>query len=479
MQRLIFDRLIKWKDKDISYPILLSGSRQVGKTFIVKEFAQKFYLHNHIYINFFEETELKDNLQNITSPKVIIEIIERYYRTHLSDDCLIIFDEIQEVPSLKIALKLFVDNDFKYKIICTGSYLANTLNKKDQSFPVGKVEFWDMYPMNFKEFLLANKKDEYIDIVQYAVDNIAPLNKNDHNMLMTLLREYLYTGGMPEVVQAYINGASEFEISEIKRKIYKGYKMDITKFIDGNVNKRKCLSIYESLNKFHAKKHNRFILSKIDSNARYLNFENAIMNILLSRIVYKINDVKRLTAPLYQVDDPSFFKLYFNDCGLLTYTFAFKKDDIENKNNKYANQRGSLAENFVISEFYNNLTDYNPHFFTFTEAKLNEEVNKKKVAKESEDEKKSKKNYEMDIILEDDEGYIVPIEIKSGTDFTTKTLDKLMDDNNVSYGVIMSANNLKILPEKKIIEIPLYFAGFIDLTNNRFRLLKDKNKYFK
>ncbi len=248
--------------------------------------------------------------------------------------------------------------------------------------------------MNFKEFLLANKKDEYIDIVQYAVDNIAPLNKNDHNMLMTLLREYLYTGGMPEVVQAYINGASEFEISEIKRKIYKGYKMDITKFIDGNVNKRKCLSIYESLNKFHAKKHNRFILSKIDSNARYLNFENAIMNILLSRIVYKINDVKRLTAPLYQVDDPSFFKLYFNDCGLLTYTFAFKKDDIENKNNKYANQRGSLAENFVISEFYNNLTDYNPHFFTFTEAKLNEEVNKKKVAKESEDEKKSKKNYD-------------------------------------------------------------------------------------
>ncbi len=190
-------------------------------------------------------------------------------------------------------------------------------------------------------------------------------------------------------------------------------------------------------------------------------------------------NVKRLTTPLYQVDDPALFKLYFNDCGLLTYTFAFEKADIENKNNKYSNQRGSLVENFVISEFYNNLTDYNPHFFTFTEEKLNEEVNKKKDANGLVEEKKSKKNYEMDVLLEDAEGYIVPIEIKSGTDFTTKTLDKLMDNKNVSYGVIMSANNLKILPEKKIIEIPLYFAGFINLTNNRFRLLEDKNKYFK
>ncbi len=466
MHRLILDKFIQWKDTEDYSPILLYGARQIGKTFVVNEFAQRYYPNNHLYINFFKEPELVELLDKITKPKKIIEILENYFQIKLDNGYLIIFDEVQEVPSIKTVLKLFVDDNMKYKIIATGSYLANTLDQKDKTFPVGKVYLWDMYPMNFEEYLMAKKKEEYIKAIKYSIEHLTPLKKEDHLVLVSLLKEFLYVGGMPEVVNAFINGIKGTELDDIKRKIYLGYKFDITKYINGVVAKRQCLSIYDSLNKFLARKHNRFVLSNLDSNARYLNFANSIDNILMSRIVYKVNNVKHLSSPLYAIEEPNIFKLYFNDCGLLTFAFNLFYENIESKENKYTNQRGALAENFVFSEIFNHLVNYyNPHFYTF----------------KGSDEKdvSSNKNYEVDLIMEDQKGGIVPIEIKLGTTFTTTSLNQVMNNKNVSYGMIISSNNLEVDKERKLIKLPLYCAGFMPIEKNHLLLVNDKINPFK
>ncbi len=464
MKRLIFNDLIEWKDKPNSLPILIYGSRQVGKTYIIKKFAQEYYKNNHIYINFFEEKELKESLYGETSPKIIIDIIETRLQKHISDDFLIIFDEIQEVPSIKTALKLFVDLGFKQKIICTGSYLANTLNLVDASFPVGKVEIWNMYPMSFKEFLIALGKEEYIPIIQNAVDNLKPIEKHIHQNLMWILREYFYVGGMPEVVQTYIDKGSAYQINKVKEKIYYGYRQDITKYINGVVAKKQCLSIFDEMPKFHARRHNRFILSELDDNARYLNFESSIKNILLSKIVYKVDNLDTLSIPLMLHEKHSSFKLYYNDCGFLPMIYKFTTRELEDKENVRPNQRGAIAENFIYNEFFKINDDSKLNFYTFT----NKDI--------SDQDSNSKSVYEINMIIENDINGIVPIEIKYGKEYTTSSLLKIMQHKHVQYGVIFSSNNISYDETNSIINLPLYCAGFLDLTFNRIKLLHPDEK---
>ncbi len=263
--------------------------------------------------------------------------------------------------------------------------------------------------------------------------------------MMGYLRDYLYTGGMPEVVQAYVNKLPEYKLKEIKSKIYNGNRLDITKFMDNANAIRQCLSIYDSLKIFHAKPNNKFRLSTINKNARYTNYENAINNIILSNIVYKVDNVKRLSTPLYVVDEPSNCKIYFNDCGILTYALDMDMEHINSKENKYANQRGSLVETFVLSEIKWHIVDSSLHYFSFRENELSKT-----------NASKSNKTYEVDFLLEDNRGYIVPIEVKYGKMFNTLSLDRVMTSNNVSQGIIFSSNNINFNKDNKIINLPLY-----------------------
>ncbi len=464
MKRVIFENLIKWKDKPDSLPILIYGSRQVGKTYIIQKFAKEFYKDKYVYINFFEEKELKEALYGETSPKVIIDIIETKLKVHLADDFLIIFDEVQEVPTLKTALKLFVDLKFKQKVICTGSYLANTLNLIDASFPVGKVEMWNMYPMSFKEFLMAIGKEEYIDLVQEAVNNLKPIDNSVHKNLIRILREFFYTGGMPEVVQTYIDKGSAYEINKVKEKIYYGYRQDITKYMEGVVAKKQCLSIFDEMPTFHARRHNRFVLSELDDNARYLNFESSIKNILLSKIVYKVDNLEKLSIPLFLHEKHSSFKLYYNDWGFLPMLYKFTPRELEDENNARPNQRGSIAENFVFSEFYKVNDDSKLNFYTFQEKDI------------SDNQSNSNTVYEVDMILENDTDGIVPIEIKYGKDYRIASLTRVMKHKRVQYGITFSTNNISYDKETRIINLPLYCAGFLDLTFNRIKLLHPNDK---
>ncbi len=465
MKRLIFDKLIAWDKNENRLPILLYGARQVGKTYIITEFAQTFYPTKHVYVNFFKDLDLKESLQGVTSPQDIISILKNKYKKPLDETWLYVFDEVQEVPSLKTALKIFVDEGLKHKIICIGSYLGNTLNLKDQSFPVGKVELWTLYPMNFREYLMACGREDYITLIQESLEQWKPIPKLDHKLIMELLHSYLLVGGMPAVVQADVDGKDESEIEEIKTRLIDGYKQDIAKYLGSASEKSKCLSVYENIPRFFSKKHNRFILSKLDSTARYLNYEPSIKNLLISKIAYKINNIKKPCAPLITTQNEAEFKLYFNDCGFISYFFGITKHMLKNKNNIYPNQKGAMAENYVISEFLQNNKNKDLMFYTF---KGNEAEQLNPNYKFN----SSNTKYEIDLVLEDESANLVPIEIKYGNSYSKSSLNHMMKCKNVKYAIVFSSNNLEYDQVNRIIRLPLYCAGFIDLSFNRINLAK-------
>ncbi len=463
MKRLIFNELINWNNKKDSLPILLYGARQVGKTYIVNKFAQEFYPGKHIYINFFLDELMNQELQNVTSPAKIISIIENHKNVVLDDTWLLIFDEVQEVPSLKTALKLFVDLNMKYKIICTGSYLGNTLNVKDKSFPVGKVHCWTMYPMNFCEYLMACHKEEYINLIKDSINNLVPLPKFEHQMILDYMHRFMFNGGMPAVVKAQLDGKSESEIRSIKEQIHIGYQNDVSKYLGSASERAKCLSVYENIPTFFSREHNKFKLSQIDSTARYLNYESAIRNLLISKIVYKINNLKKPTIPLMCAQNESQFKLYFNDCGFISYLFRMNMNTFLGDNNQYANQRGAIAENFVINEIISLINNTNLFYYSF---RGNE------IAQDEKNYIRSNSNtrYEADLIMESSNYKVVPIEIKLGTNYTTSSLNNLMKCKNIDYAIVFSSNNISFDKEKRILNLPLYCAGFLNIELNRINL---------
>ncbi len=468
MKRLIYDRLINWKKEDNPLPILLYGARQVGKTYIIKKFAEEFFPGKHIYINFFLDELMNRELQNVTSPQKIISIIENHMNVRIDDSWLLVFDEVQEVPTLKTALKLFVDLGIKQKIICTGSYLGNTLNVKDKSFPVGKVNIWTMYPMNFKEYLMALGKDKYITLIQKSIDTLTPLPKFEHNMIIDYMHKYMFNGGMPAVVQSEIENRTEGEIRDIKEQIYIGYKNDVSKYLGSASERAKCLSVYENLTTFFSREHNKFMLSQLDSSARYLNYESAIRNLLISKVVYKINNLKKPTIPLMCSQNESQFKLYFNDCGFISYLFRMNMIAFSGKDNQYANQRGAIAENFVINEFVSTINNSDLYYYSF---RGNESEQDNETYKRS----NSNTRYEVDLLMESEQLKLIPIEIKFGCKYSIASLNKMMQCNNIDYAIIFSSNNINYDAKSNIVELPLYCAGFIDINLNRINLKINKN----
>ncbi len=464
MKRLITDKLIQWNEEEKPLPILLYGARQVGKTYVILDFAKTFYKDKYIYVNFFENNNLAKKLDGITSPETILNILSfEFDINHLDNSWLLIFDEVQEVPSLKTALKMFVDKHLDYRIICIGSYLGNTLEKKDASFPVGKVHLWNMFPMNFQEFLIALNKESYIHKIKEAISNLKPLDKIVHEQLNSLLHTYMIVGGMPQVVLSYINKVNSLELLNMKKELYHSYQKDILKYLGKNSEKTKCISVFDAMKIFFAKEHNRFYLNEIDTTARYLNYQNAIKNLLISRIVYKVNNIKKPSAPLTVVQMESQFKLYFNDCGFVSALFNMDEMMFDNKDNVYANQRGAIAENYFFNElsFLNN----NDELFYYSFKGNSAESENDQYIQDN-----TNTNYEVDAILENTQYHLVPIEIKFGKKYSVKSLNKILNAKNVEYAIIFSNNNISYDSNKRVLELPLYCVGFLKIVNNRIDL---------
>lgn len=449
MKRLIDDKLDAWNKNPNKLPLFILGARQIGKTYSVNELGKRKYKNKTLYINFLNKDDYFKYLKDLANPIEIINIIKIISKKPIDETWLIIFDEIQEVNSFKTSLKNFVEQGFKYSIVCLGSYLGNMLNDSS-SFPVGKIERIEMFPLNFEEFLISNKCEHLIEKINNLIKHKIPINMNDHLFLNDLLHDFMIVGGMPKVVDLFLkNKYDELNFLKVKEDLILDYQQDIIKYTHLKSDKIKSQVLYNSIPTFLAKQNKKVILSKIDKNARYLNYANAIEGLLTTRIVYKINNINTCTIPLKIHTNESEFKIYYNDPGFLSANFNQTKKTINQDENGYI--RGAIAENFVISELVQKINISNIHYYSYQDTNNN--------------------RYEIDIILEDNNSKIIPIEIKYGNKFTTKSLDNLQSkfkENIIS--LVFSSKNFSFNKLKNRYYIPLYAIGFMSFYFNRIKI---------
>ncbi len=461
MWRKIEINLQKWINNENSLPLFLFGARQVGKTYIVKKIANQYFQNKYIYINFFDRDRYFELLKDKTKPSEIIEIINFVSGKKINDEYLLIFDEIQEMPNIKTSLKLFVEQNYKIKIICLGSYLGNSLNKDNWSIPVGKVERMNLYPLNFEEFLMATSNKQYINIIKQSLINKKRINDTTHKILLELVHDFMIIGGMPSVVNDYINNKDLNKVEELKSNLLKDYKEDIGKYIQNNKDKLKAISIFENINAFLSKQNKKFKLSQLDSNARYLNYESAIKNLELTKIIYKINNLNNVSTLLMNNFKESEFKIYYNDCGFLINSLKLNKYILFSESNElYANIKGSLVENYVISEFWSKTNGNNLYYYSFR-------GNENNSGNKNYSRNNSNTNYEIDLCTEDNKGNFIPIEIKFGTKFSKKSLKKIIIDNKPKFSIVISSKNFSLDKNTNIYNIPIYASTFIEFQNDR------------
>lgn len=389
----------------------------------MKEFGSKYY-KNTAYFNFDHDENLKSLFVNAKDPKRIIEqLIFINGDVIKPEDTLIIFDEIQECPDALNSLKYFNEDANEYHIIAAGSLLGIRLSKT--SFPVGKVQFLNMYPMTFNEFLIADGLQNLVDY-KNSINNIEQIPDIFFNRLTEKLKQYLYIGGMPEVVDSYINEKNIKKVREIQNNILIAYEQDFSKHVS-NIEANKISLIWNSLPSQLARENKKFLYQVVKDGARAREYEDAINWLNDSNEILKVYNVRKNAIPLKSYDDLSSFKLYFSDVGLLSAISNLDSSIVINGNKLFTEFKGALTENFVAEEL-TYILNYVPNYYTFDRS-------------------------EIDFIIQYN-NEIIPIEVKSGENFSNSSLSKYNEKNNNGISVRFSLNNLK--QDGKILNIPLF-----------------------
>ncbi|HBD06262.1 MAG TPA: ATPase [Firmicutes bacterium] len=428
MERKIYQDLLKWKSSSGRKPLILQGPRQVGKTYITNLFGSREYA-NVVYCNF-EQDEFLNEFFTVLEPERIIKMIEAHKRKQiLKEKTLIIFDEIQYCPRALTSLKYFNEEANEYHIIATGSLLGVSLNRGNNSFPVGKVNFLNMGPMDFEEFLLAQeeKNSFLIDEIKKCYKEDSPLAKPFHNTAMELYKNYLFVGGMPEVVEEFVK-TNNFELVRIKQyNILQSYFNDMSKY-NKATEIPKVKLVYKNITTQLAKENKKFKYSLIKSGGRAREFEDAIEWLCLAGVAKQLHRIEQIKLPLDAFISLDDFKFYMNDVGLCCANQNVHFDDIILNNDSFE-FRGGLTENYV----FNQLTTNNLPSFYWT----------------------NKNSAEIDFITRIGED-IIPIEVKSGENTRAKSLSIYIQQFKPKYAIKISAKNFGF--EENIKSVPLYAA---------------------
>lgn len=355
MYRNAIKELEKWKNKKRRKPLIIRGARQVGKTWLMKHFGESFYEYT-IYINFDKNLQMKNLFENNMNTERIIKGIELYSNTKINpENTLLIFDEIQEVPNAISSLKYFYENDPEYHIICAGSLLGIALHN-GLSFPVGKIEFLNLYPLSFTEFIMAMGKESYADLITNKDFDMA---NNFSEEYKELLKKYYFIGGMPEVVSNFIENEDYNEARKIQKEILFGYEQDFSKHAPNKIVPR-IRMLWNNIPSQLAKENKKFIYGLIKSGARAKDYEIALSWLLDCGLVYKVNKVKTPNIPLKAYEDLRAFKLFFLDVGLLACMVDIHQSILLNGNHLIKEFKGALTEQFILSQLISssNLTPY-------------------------------------------------------------------------------------------------------------------------
>ena len=397
MERKAMRQLINWKSKKDHKPLIIRGARQVGKTWLMIEFAKKHY-RQYAYINFDIDNKLREIFENdYETDRLIMEIGIAAGIKINPEDTLIIFDEIQECPRALTSLKYFRENAPQYDIIAAGSLLG-VASHEGTGFPVGKVSFIDLYPLNFEEFLLAMGKAQLAELLEKQDYGTI---KKFSNKYENLLKQYCYIGGMPDIVKDFAENKDFISAREIQKEILASYEEDFAKHIPAGTVARTRL-LWKSVPAQLSKENKKFIYGAVKDGARAREFEAALSWLINSGLIYKVNKITKPDIPLSAYEDFSAFKLYMLDVGLLGAMSGLEAKTIIDGNKIFEEFKGAIAEQYVFQQF--KAMDDIPVFYWTNDTS----------------------RAEIDFIIQIGSN-AVPIEVKSSTNLQAKSLKNYIE----------------------------------------------------
>ena len=423
MRRNAIQKLVTWKSSEDRKPMVLKGARQVGKTWLMKEFGQNYY-DSYVYFNFDEEDELKSIFEANKNPQRIIELLSLIAGEKiLQGKTLIIFDEIQECPEALNTLKYFKEKANEYHVIAAGSLLG-TLLAQPKSYPVGMVNLLDIYPLTFDEFLEAT--DESLYAYYSSIQKGQPIEEIFHNRLLEAYNYYLIIGGMPECVSSWIAHKDPAKISQIQKELIEVYENDFSKH-NGKVNSGRILMVFRSIVAQLAKSNEKFMYGAVREGGRARDFEEAIEWLVSAGMLNRVYNISKMEHPLAAFDKLDQFKLFVFDTGLLKHMAGIDNSAILLKADYQF--KGPLTENYVLQQLRGQF-EVEPRYY-------------------------SDKNSEIDFLIQYGTE-IIPVEAKGGEDKSAPSFKKYIADRHPEHALRYSKRGYR--KDGAITNLPLYLA---------------------
>lgn len=430
MYRTAMEQLRKWKMKKRRKPLIIRGARQVGKTWLMKEFGANEY-EETVYINFDSNERMKKLFEGGLEVRRLIMGLELFAGYKIDpDNTLLIFDEVQEVPEALSSLKYFNEDAPQYQIVCAGSLLGVALHP-GTSFPVGKVEFLDLYPLSYAEFLRAMGREGYAELLQNGDFDMAAAFKQD---FIDLLKQYYFVGGMPEAVQAFADDRDFNEVREIQQRILAAYEQDFSKHAPNEAVPR-IRMLWNSIPSQLARENKKFIYGLIREGARAKEYELAMLWLTDCGLVHKVHRITAPNLPLKAYEDLKAFKLFLVDVGLLSCMTGLRQDVLLDGNALFKEFKGALTEQYVLQQL---MTFSGVDIFYWSADRGAAEV---------------------DFVV-DNGAAVIPLEVKAEINLQAKSLKVYRDKFHPALSVRISMADYR--KEEWILNLPLWAVGFMD-----------------
>ena len=434
MQRSLMKDLIAWKNRPDRKPLILWGARQVGKTWLMEEFARNEF-ENYVYVSFFKNVKAAKIFDEDYNPSRIIDTLSVMNNTEIrAGKTLIIFDEIQDAPKVLESLKYFCENAPEYHIVAAGSLLGVALHT-GVSFPVGKVNELRLYPMSFIEFLQALGEQR---LAEQLSDYRNPIVSDLRDSYVPLLKAYYFVGGMPEAVKLFAETKDYDAVRTVQLSILNQYDGDFGKHIQPNVLPR-IRMVWQALPMQLAKENKKFFFGQIREGARMKDFEVAIQWLADAGLIYKVHKVSKPAMPLKAYIDFASFKIFMLDVGLLAAMSEIDKQSIVDGNAIFTEFKGALTEQFVLQEL-KACTSYSPFWYSG-----------------------EKSTYETDFLIQNGKD-VIPIEVKSEVNLKSKSLRVYYDKFQPPYAIRISMSGYE--RQDWLENIPLWAVGATDKTRD-------------
>ena len=424
MDRFALEKLKQWKEKKNRKPLIIRGARQVGKTWLMKEFGRTCF-KKMAYVNFDSNTRMRQVFEgDINIERLILAISAETGVSIDSRDTLLIFDEVQEVPKALTALKYFCEEASEYAIVAAGSLLGVAMHK-GTSFPVGKVDFMDLYPLSFREFLCALGEMRFVEILDSSDTDMVTMFKSKY---IDRLREYYFVGGMPEVVQSYLDSKDFNQVREIQKNLLNDYQQDFSKHAEAALVSRLNL-VWNSIPMQLAKENKKYIYGQVREGARAKDFELAIQWLMDCGLIHKVQRIKKPGLPLKAYLDLDAFKIYLLDIGLLMAMVDLDARVIIDGNRIFTEFKGALTEQYVLQQLIADLGIEAYYYST------------------------EKSSGEIDFLLQG-KSSILPLEVKAEENLRAKSLKAFCEKYHPACAVRTSMSDYR--EQEWMTNIPLY-----------------------